>query len=109
VYPQKHLKYLKHSPSSYNQIANYVIAQSEINIAIGAKNPAVYFAELSAQVSGGAKKYGGITEREQLVNNLTENCIPVSLLDGGIPAFDAFLTERRKLMAQKIKTWFQAL
>ena len=109
VYPQKYLKDLKHSSSSYNQIANYVIAQSEINIAIGAKDPAVYFAELAAQISGGAKKYGGITEREQLVDNLAANCIPVSLLDGDVPGFDAFLAERRKLMAQKIKTWFQAL
>ena len=32
-----------------------------------------------------------------------------SLLRGEIPAYDDFLEERRKLMALKIKTWFEAL
>jgi hypothetical protein len=109
VYPQKHLKDLKHSSSSYNQIANYVITQSEINIAIGAKAPAVYFAQLAEQVCGGAKKYGGITDHAQLVANLAANCIPESMLSGDVPTFEVFLIERRKLMAQKIRTWFQAL
>jgi hypothetical protein len=37
------------------------------------------------------------------------SCLPESLLDGEIPAYDDFLKERRKLMAQKIKAWFVAL
>lgn len=109
VYPQKHLKDLKHGSSSYNQIANYVIAQSEINIAIGAKAPSLYFSELSAQISGGAKKYGGIIEREDLEANLRMNCIPTALLNGDVLDFDAFLAERRKLMALKLRTWFECL
>jgi hypothetical protein len=35
--------------------------------------------------------------------------LPESLLDGIIPAYDDFLAERRKLMALKIKSWFEAL
>jgi hypothetical protein len=31
------------------------------------------------------------------------------LLDGGFTDYDEFLKERRKLMAQKIKTWFSSL
>ena len=31
------------------------------------------------------------------------------MLDGEIPAYDDFLEERRKLMAQKIKAYFEAL
>jgi hypothetical protein len=109
VYPRQHLKGLNHASSSYNQIANYVIAQSEINIAIGAKSPETYFAELRQQVAGGAKKYGGIVDREEMRANLRMNCIPESMLDGEIKAYEAFLAERRKLMALKIKTWFEAL
>ena len=30
-----------------------------------------------------------------------KNCMPESLLDGEIPAYDDFLEQRRKLMAQK--------
>lgn len=109
IYPQKYLKDLKHSTSSYNQIANYVIAQSEINIAIGAKAPSHYFGELAEQVKGGVKKYGGITEREHLEVNLAMNCVPVALLDGAVPTFEVFLAERRNLMALKLKTWFGSL
>ena len=109
VYPRQHLKGLNHASSSYNQIANYVIAQSEINIAIGAKPPATYFEELGQQVTTGAKKYGGIVDRDELVANLCMNCIPKSMLDGDVKEYEAFLAERRKLMALKIKTWFESL
>lgn len=109
VYPRQHLKWLGLSSSSYNQIANYVVAQSEINIAIGAKSPEVYFSELAEQCSGGAKKYGGITERDDMVANLRMNCIPEAMLDGEIKNFSDFLEERRKLMALKIKSWFELL
>ena len=109
VYPRQHLKDMGLSRGTYNQIANYVVAQSEINIAIGAKSPEVYFGELAQQHSGGTKKYGGITTKDDLIANLRMNCIPVSMLDGDIPDFDKFLEERRKLMAWKIKSWFNTL
>jgi hypothetical protein len=41
--------------------------------------------------------------------NLRTNCLPVSLLDGKIPDYEAFLRERRVLMAKKMQTWFQSL
>jgi hypothetical protein len=31
------------------------------------------------------------------------------MLDGKIPDYDRFLEERRKLMALKIKSWFEVL
>ena len=97
------------TPSSYNQIANYVIAQSEINIAIGAKAPEKYFAELLDQAQNGGQKYGGIQSVEDMQANLEANCLPVNLLGGNAPSYDAFLQVRRQLMAQKIKTWFEQL
>ena len=103
VYPRKYLKDMGLSRGTYNQIANYVIAQSEINISIGSKPPAVYFAELATQSKGGKKKYGGITESEELAANLQMNCVPSTMLDGEIKDFGDFLEERRKLMALKIK------
>jgi len=109
VYPKKHLKGQGLARGRYNQIANFVLAQSEINIAIGDKPPENYFKELAEQVDGGKKKYGGITDESDLRANLRASCIPESMLDGTIPDYDAFLEERRKLMALKIKTWFEAL
>jgi hypothetical protein len=109
VYPKKHLKAQGLSRGRYNQIANFVLAQSEINIAIGAKPPDRYFAELAEQCQGGKKSYGGITELAELRANLRMSCLPESMLDGVIPDYDDFLEQRRKLMALKIKSWFEML
>jgi hypothetical protein len=106
IYPSNHLKKKGLSRGRYNQIANFVVAQSEINIAIGDKAPEDYFKQLSAQCAGGAKIYGGLTNSDEMCANLRGNCIPESFLDGKIPAYDEFLEERRKLMSQKMKTWF---
>ena len=35
--------------------------------------------------------------------------LPLSPLDGDVPAYDAFLAERRTLMATKIRDWFEVL
>ena len=109
VYPRNHLKKQGLARGRYNQIANFVLAQSEINIAISDRAPEVYFKELAEQCAGGKKKYGGITDVAEMRVNLRMSCLPESLLDGQIPDYDGFLEERRKLMALKIKSWFEAL
>ena len=113
IFPRKHLKDSKNLPrGKYNQIANLVITQSEINIAIGATPPEKYFDHLcNSQCKGGEERYGGITDEVELRANLAANCVPESLLDGGCGEFDyeEFLAERRRLMALKIKQWFEKL
>ena len=109
VFPRQYLKDKGLTSSSYNQIANYVIAQSEINIAIGAKAPLVYFDELRQQTDGGATRYGGITDQQEMLANLESNCIPAGVLQGDVPDYLGFLEIRRHLMAQKIKSWFAVL
>ena len=109
VFPRQYLKDKGLTSSSYNQIANYVIAQSEINIAIGAKAPLVYFDELRQQIDGGATRYGGITDQQEMLANLESNCIPAGVLQGAVPDYLGFLEIRRHLMAQKIKSWFAVL
>jgi hypothetical protein len=109
VFPRKHLKGQGLNRGRYNQIANFVLAQSEINIAIGDKAPETYFAEIADQINGGPKRYGGIVDRERLQENFAQNCLPESLLVGIMPDFDDFLTQRRRLMALRIKEWFEVL
>lgn len=109
LYPRNFLKKGGLTRGQYNQIANLVRAQSEINIAIGDKSPEVYFADLRGQTERGTKKYGGITDREALLENLRENCVPVGMIDGSVLAYEDFLAERRTLMALKIKGWYKAL
>jgi hypothetical protein len=109
VYPRNYLKNQGYPRVRYNQIANFVLCQSEINIAISDRAPEVYFAELAEQINGGALRYGGMTDSEALRANLHMNCVPESMLDGDIPEYDNFLEQRRKLMALRIKKYFQQL
>lgn len=109
VFPKKHLKSQGLSRARYNQIANFVLAQSEINIAIGHKPPAKYFKELSEQCRGGNKKYGAISRVGEMKSNLAQHCLPESILDGDVPDYEDFLQERREKMALKIREWFMAL
>ncbi|MBA2668991.1 MAG: DUF262 domain-containing protein [Gemmatimonadetes bacterium] len=109
LFPRNHLKSQGLSRARYNQIANYALAQSEINIAIGAKPPSVYFQELLAQCNGGPKKYGGIRDMDELKENLRQHCIPEAIFDELAEDYEGFLAERRKLMAKRIKTYFAKL
>jgi hypothetical protein len=109
IFPRDFLKRHGIPQSQYNQIANYVIAQSEINIAIGNKEPAVYLQEMESQVHGGPVKYGSITDPEQRRENLRMNCIPEGATSMRLDDYPAFLSERRQLMAVKIRTYFQSL
>jgi len=109
VFPRNYLK-KEHglNRGRYNQIANFVIAQSEINIAIGDKAPEKYLADLGEQCRGGKVKYGGITDEAEMRANFRANSLPESLLDGEIPDYDTFLETRRHLMAAKLQTWFES-
>ncbi|AGK57018.1 hypothetical protein HYPDE_26688 [Hyphomicrobium denitrificans 1NES1] len=109
IFPQEHLKKQGMSRGRYNQIANFAIAQSEINIAIRDKAPDIYFAELAKQCNGGQARYGGISDEAELRDNLETHCLPDGMLDGKVPSYDTFLEFRRGLMANKIKEWFQSL
>lgn len=109
LFPRKYLKSQGLNRGRYNQIANYALAQSEINIAIGAKSPQVYFAELLEQCQGGKKKYGGIIDLDELKENLIQHSIPEDIFNSLADDYDLFLEERRKLMATKIRDYFNVL
>lgn len=110
LYPRKFLQRQNYTRGQYNQIANFVVAQSEINIAISDNAPEVYFRKVLEQCDGGSSHYGGITSRLDLHENLVDNCIPLSVLNAdNFPSYESFLVERRKLMALKIKKWFEVL
>jgi hypothetical protein len=105
VYPKLHLKH----PSDYKQVANLVIIPIGIERDIRYTQPKDYFRELADQCNGGETKYGDITDHEEMQANFRMNSLPESLLDGNVPDYKDFLEERRQLMAQKIKQWFERL
>lgn len=93
----------------YNQIANYVLMQSEVNIQVGNKAPKDYFAILQQQIDSNETRYGGIISNEELENNLTDNCIPNEISSMSYHEYEDFLVIRRKLMANRIKGYFNNL
>lgn len=109
IFPRDFLKTQGMTRGQYNQIANYVVAQSEINIAIGKKEPSIYIAQVLDQCNGGKKRYGNITDLDELRDNFNMNCIPKGVEKMGFEDYPSFLDTRRKLMAQKIKKYFAGL
>ena len=109
IFPRNYLKKNGMSREQYNQIANYAVAQSEINIAIGSKEPKIYFSQLLDQCQGGPKRYGNITDLDSLKDNFRANCIPNGMEEMTFDDYSSFLSKRRLLMAQKIRKYFEGL
>lgn len=111
IFPRQYLKDMKLPQSQYNQVANYVFTQTEINIKIGKKAPAEYLGYVrDVQCAGGETMYGGITDKEILEKNLTEDCcLPVELADMTIADYPSFLEKRRKLIASRLKEYYFSL
>ena len=79
--------------------------QSEINISVGYKPPNEYFSILINNPG----EIGGITDRDELLNNYKMNCIPSGMENKTEINYDEFLIERRKLMSEKIKNYYSKL
>jgi hypothetical protein len=109
IFPKNFLKQRGLQRSKYNQVANYVYVQQEVNIKIGHTAPAAYMADVLAQCDSGVARYGAITRLDDLKVNLASNCLPEDLAAYQPEQFEAFLAERRRLMAQKIKQYYWGL
>jgi hypothetical protein len=109
IFPKNFLKKKGFSRGRYNQIANFVYTQTETNIKIRDREPSVYFSDVVDQTNGGELSYGAITDPEELANNLRVNCIPEGLHEMTVSDYDEFLTQRRTLMASKLKAYYQSL
>jgi len=109
IFPRKFLRANFKNRSEYNQLANLVYTQQEINIKIGHKEPKDYFKIILKQCNGGSLKYGGITEIKELKENLKQNCVPELIFDATLDDYEKFLEQRRVLMAKKIKEYYKSL
>ena len=109
IFPRHYLKNYGFTRGHYNQIANYVVMQSEINITIGAKAPSIYFSEMKEQCRKGALRFGRITGFVELQENLASHCIPQEMETKTAESYDDFLIERRNLMAAKIRDYYKSL
>lgn len=109
LFPKDYLKKHGFDRAKYNQIANYVYMQSEINIKVGNKPPKEYFESINNQIFDGNQELSGLSSSEQMLENLRMNCVPEEIQNMGIDDYQDFLVLRRKLMASKIKDYYHSL
>ncbi len=97
------------SKVKYNQVANYIYLDTQVNKAISDNPPCEYFSKVQEQCTTGDIKYGNIGNMEMLISNLNENCIPIEVFDMDVRRYDEFLVARRKMMAKLIERYYKNL
>lgn len=109
LFPKQYL--IKHGlkQKEYNQVANFALTQTEINIHIRDRSPKDYMAEVLRQIKNQSTSLGGITNRQLLNANLKANAIPTDFDSMEISDYQNFLSQRRKLMAKMIKDYYTSL
>lgn len=95
LFPKAYLKTLDYNDSKINQMANYAFIDWKDNMEILDEAPSIYYPIVCA----------GKTE-EQILTIEKENALPHGWEK---MTYEDFLVERRKLMAAKIKSAFEAL
>jgi hypothetical protein len=93
----------------YNQVANFSLTETAINIRISNRPPSDYMAEVDNQIDTGVLTLGEIKDAADLVGNLAENAIPAFVRSADAHSYKDFLAERRRLMAATIRDYYQAL
>lgn len=109
IFPKEYLKEHGYEKNLYNQVANYAYLDAQVNKSIGKRSPVDYFGTALNQCHTGIVEIGSIVNRDQLMENLTANCIPANIFDMDADSYETFLEERRKLMAKKIRKYYESL
>lgn len=110
IFPKNYLQKNGHdNRGEYNQIANFAMLQTEVNIQISDRAPIEYMQTVIAQCNGQENKFGAINNTDDLKKNMTENCIPSGFEQMTEPDYENFLKLRRILMAKKIRQYFDSL
>lgn len=90
----------------YNQVANYIYIDTQINKAISDDAPATYFSSVKEQCKTKNIILGNISNEELLTMNLAENCIPNDIYEMTVSDYDDFLQKRRILMSEFIHKYY---
>lgn len=93
----------------YNQIANYALTETPVNISIKDKAPTDYMAIVDAQTAGGKLRLGEITDAATVEATLRENAVPEAIRTTTAATYKEFLEERRVLMADYMRRYYESL
>ncbi len=92
--------------SEYNQIANFVYTEQQINIRLQDKPPFEYLQQIQQDIEQGKQQYTSISSLTEWHENLAVHCIPENWQAFRQENYADFLQERRKLMAKKIQQFY---
>ena len=95
--------------AKYNQVANFTYLDTPTNIAIGKDEPSVYFLKVWNQLSTENYVIGNLKSEDAYNKNLEDNCIPTEIINWTYKNYEEFLLQRRKLMAMKIREYYEKL
>ena len=109
VFPKQYLINNHYAKNQYNQDANYAYLDRPVNESIGKKSPKEYFNIVLKQCETKVCECGSIIDKEQLLKNLECNCIPADVFTMGHEEYTQFLEDRRVLMANKIRMYYENL
>lgn len=109
VFPKQYLINNHYAKNQYNQDANYAYLDRPVNESIGKKAPKEYFNIALKQCETMVCECGSIIDEELLRKNLEINCIPTDVFDMEHEDYSRFLEERRSLMANKIRKYYESL
>lgn len=110
IFPRAYLKANGvEAKTKYNQVANYIYLDTQVNKAISDDAPCKYFSKVKEQCTTKDIEIGNISDETMLATNLTENCISQNIFDMTVEDYDNFLIERRKLMAKLIERYYKNL
>lgn len=109
IFPKNYLAENGFTPKQYNQVANFVYTEQATNIKVGKMPPNTYLAKVKEQVDQGIFDISTIDKEYDLYSNLLNNDIPAELFDYSHLDYNSFLMARRKLMANRIKQYYESL
>lgn len=109
IFPKKYLLDNGYVLKQYNQVANFVYTEQATNIKVGKMRPEEYLGKIINQIQKGEKDISTIDDYDELVNNLKINDIPKEILGYVHEDYNDFLIKRRKLMALKIREYYESL
>lgn len=110
IFPRAYLKNNGiDNKTKYNQVANYIYLDTQVNKAISDDAPCVYFSKAKEQCVTKDIVLGNISDENLLSVNLSENCIPDGIETMDVADYDSFLEKRRVLMAELIERYYKGL
>lgn len=109
IFPKKHLTNNGYSQKAYNQVANFVFTEQATNIKVGMLTPKEYLDKVKAQIQAGTNGISTLDSNVTLHENLINNDIPNIIEEADHSVYEDFLEERRRLMAKKLKVYYDQL